>query len=250
MPEERTLLSYTVSFIVSEETFEDDEGNPATEVRYSIKCNDYICWTEGSDKAGGEEERTFVELQVRHVSKELRGRLEHAANTLGNESYIVAQQLASPTTPEARRRLQRFFEERGKSAENRGRRLLGIKAGRPRRLSTNEKLRLPKRYDELHSRYKAIKLFHNFELEKAEREKRTGFKHEEWKKEWLSIAEKPYPNEGREYLEMVADLDPTISSPSYIARLILARETGYEPAYMERLLAQARKLAKGQSDPT
>lgn len=239
MSEVKNILSLTFEFTVRELTTTDLEGNPLTEEVYTISCGDSVCWNLIADKSGDAEERDFIRLQVEHVLGHLKGRLEHRAKTLGDESYFIAGKKMSRTR--AKDKGQEFFRQRVRSDEARAKGLLSIKRGRPRRLNKAEQAKLPERYEALHDKFIEIKSRHDAERKRVESERNRGLDYEEWQKEWLSIAKSLYPRERREYLELIADLDDYTSSPSQIAYLALAKETGHTPQYMKKLVPVARK---------
>lgn len=242
MSEKKTILSLTFEFAVREITTTDLEGSPITEELYTISCGDSICWSWIADKGGGEQEREETRLRVEHILNHLQERLEHRANRLGGESEFIAAKQMSLTGAKARG--QKFFRERVRSDEDRTRRLLSIRRGQPRRLTKAQQAELPARYDALHTKFKEIKKQHNEERNRVERERKRRLGDVEWQKVWLEIARSRYPKEMREYLEMLADMDKPTASPSNVALKALAREAGYEPAYLGRLLTAARKATK------
>ena len=245
MPEEKNILSLSFDLSVREVETSDDAGNSVIEECYTITCGDVICWSVVSDKGGDEREHTFTGLQVRHVIDHLRERLEHAAHRLGKESHFIAwKRMPLAKSNDWKNEGQKFLEERVKSDQARMRRLLSVRRGQPQRMTKAQQSKLPARYDALHAKFKGIKKRHNDERKRVEREKNRGLSYDQWLKEWLPIAKGYYPKERHEYLELIANIDKTISSPSNVALFVLARETGYEPKYLGRLLTAARKLVK------
>lgn len=245
MPEGKNILSLTFEFKVQELTTTDLAGNPITEEFYTISCGDSVCWSLVSDKSGGEQERESTRLRIEHILNYLQERLEHRAKRLGDESEFIAAKQMSHTGAKARG--QQFFQERIRSDEARARRLLSIRRGQPRRLTKAQQAKLPERYDTLHARFKELKKRLNAERNRVERERKRKLGDAEWQKAWLEIARGLYPKEKREYLEMLADIDKTAASPSNVALKALAREAGYEPSYLGRLLTAARKVAKTEN---
>jgi hypothetical protein len=241
MVEDTNILSLTFNFTVQDVETTDEDDNSTTEEWYTISCGDSICWRLIGDKAGNEEEQTFIQLQVAHVLNHLRERLEHRARTLGEESYFIAGKQMALTG--AKERGQKFFKQRVRSDEARAKRLLSVRRGQPRRLTKAEQAKLPARYDALHEKFTEIKKRHNAEREK---DGNRELNYEDWPRQWLLIAKNYYPKDRREYLELIADPDDYISSPSMIAYLALAKETGYTPQYLQKLVPRARKA--GQSD--
>jgi hypothetical protein len=244
MSEGNNILSLTFEFKVQELTTTDLAGNPITEELYTISCGDSVCWSLVSDKSGGEQEREPTRLRIEHILNHLQERLEHRAKRLGDESEFIAAKQMSLTG--AKTKGQKFFRERVRSDEDRARRLLSIRRGQPRRLTKAQQAKLPERYDALHTKFKEIKKRHNEERNRVERERKRGLGHEEWRRMWREIARSLYPKEKREYLELLSDRDKHTAAPSNVALKALARETGYEPAYLGRLLTAARKIAKAK----
>lgn len=242
MSEGKNILSLTFEFAVSEVTTSDLEGNPVTEELYTISCGDSVCWNWITDKGGSEQEKEEVQLRIEYIVNNLRERLEHRANRLGDESEFIAAKQMSLIGAKAKG--QKFFRERVRSDEDRARRLLSIRRGQPRRLTKAQQAKLPEQYDALRAKFKEIKKRHNEERNRVERERKRGLGHEEWLRMWLEISRSLYPKEKRENLELLADIDKTIATPSNVALKALAREAGYEPAYLGRILTAARKAAK------
>lgn len=244
MSEGKNILSLTFEFTVREIPTTDVAGNPITEELYTISCGDSVCWSWVADKGGSEQEREETRLRIEHIFSHLQERLEHRAERLGDESeFIAAKQMALTG---AKARGQRFFRERVRSDEARTRKLLSIRRGQPQRLTKAQQAKLPARYEALHTKFKEIKKRHNEERDRVERERKRKLGDSEWQRVWIEVARRLYPKEKREYLELLADIDKTAAVPSNVALKALAREAGYEPAYLGRLLTTARKVAKAQ----
>lgn len=136
MPEEKNILSLMFNLTIQEVETTDETGSTVTEELYSIKCGDSVCWELTTEKGGGERERSFVRLQIEHVINHLRAGLERRANRIGEESYFAAAK-QMPHVPSGgwKEKGIEFFEQRVQSYQDRARKILSIRRGRPQKLT-------------------------------------------------------------------------------------------------------------------